>query len=178
MKVGSVKIGRLRVGRDRLRVIAFGVLPAIAALLAVSAGVLKYLDVSRRGAERAAIESVDAARRTTEAIMSYRAETVDKDLNAARDRLTGAFLDSYTTLINQTVIPGARDKKISTEAKVSAAASVSATPSHAVALVFVNQTVTVGAGDKAPAPTTTASSVRVTLDRVDGRWLVSGFNPI
>jgi hypothetical protein len=53
MKVGSVKIGRLRVGRDRLRVIAFGVLPAIAALLAVSAGVLKYLDVSRRGAERA-----------------------------------------------------------------------------------------------------------------------------
>lgn len=157
-----------------LRLIAFRVIPALALLLAVGAGVLKYLDVSQQAAQRAATESVDAARQTTAAILSYRADTVDKDLNAARDRLTGTFLDSYTTLINGTVIPGAKEKKISTDAKVPAAASVSATSNHAVVLAFVNQTVTIGSG----APTTTPSSVRVTLDKVDGRWLVSGFDPV
>ena len=163
---------------DRARIIAFGVLPAGAVLLGAGAAVLKYQDAYLQGAQRAAKESVDAARQTTETILSYRADTVDRDLNAARDRLTGAFLDSYSTLINETVIPGAREKKISTDAKVPAAASVSATSTHAVVLAFVNQTVTMGSGDKASAPTTTASSVRVTLDKVDGRWLVSGFDPL
>jgi Mce-associated membrane protein len=27
-------------------------------------------------------------------------------------------------------------------------------------------------------PTSTASSVRVTLDKVDGRWLISQFDPV
>jgi Mce-associated membrane protein len=40
--------------------------------------------------------------------------------------------------------------------------------------VFVNQTTTVGDG----APTDTTSSVRVSLDKVSGIWLVSGFDPI
>ena len=64
------------------------------------------------------------------------AGTVDKELNAARERLTGSFLDAYTKLVNDVVIPGSRDKKISAVAQVPAAASVSATSDHAVALVF------------------------------------------
>lgn len=155
-------------------VVAFGVLPAVALLLAAGAGVLKWQDSARRAAETGAVESVAAARDATAAILSYRAESVEQDLNAARDRLTGSFLDSYTRLIHNVVIPGAKQKKISTLAQVPAASSVSATERHAVALVFVDQTVTIGNG----APTNSASSVRVTLDKVDGRWLVSGFDPI
>jgi Mce-associated membrane protein len=41
-------------------------------------------------------------------------------------------------------------------------------------LVFVNQTVIVGDG----APTATASSVKVTLEKVDGYWRISGFDPV
>jgi Mce-associated membrane protein len=51
---------------------------------------------------------------------------------------------------------------------------VSADPRHAVVLVFVNQTVVVGQ----TAPTDTASSVRVTLDKVGDRWLISKFDPV
>jgi Mce-associated membrane protein len=40
--------------------------------------------------------------------------------------------------------------------------------------VFVDQSVTVGAD----VPTTTASSVKVTLDRIGGRWLISDFTPV
>jgi Mce-associated membrane protein len=59
-------------------------------------------------------------------------------------------------------------------ANVAAAASVSADPSRAVVLVFVNQTITVGND----APTDTASSIRVTLAKVHDRWLISQFEPI
>ena len=76
--------------------------------------------------------------------------------------------------MNTVVIPGAREKKISAVAQVPAASSVSASPAHAVALLFVNQTVTIGKD----APTNTTSSVRVTLDKVGGKWLVSGFEPV
>jgi Mce-associated membrane protein len=59
-------------------------------------------------------------------------------------------------------------------ATIPAAASTSATATHAGVLLFVNQTVIVGQA----APTSTASSVRVTLDKVDGRWLISQFDPV
>lgn len=153
---------------------AYIALPAAALALAVLAGYLKWQDASHREAAAAAAESVAAARDTTAAILSYRAPTVDKDLNAVRDRLTGSFLESYTKLVNEVVIPGAREKNISATAKVPAAASVSASADHAVALVFVDQTVTVGND----APTGTTSSVRVTMDKTGGRWLVSGFDPV
>ena len=71
------------------------------------------------------------------------------------------------------VIPGAKQKQISAVANVPAAASVSANPGRAVVLVFVNQTVTVGSG----VPTDTASSVRITLDKVGDRWLISQVRP-
>jgi Mce-associated membrane protein len=150
------------------------VLPALIVGLGAVAGYLKWQDGSRREALKAAETSVAVARDTTVAILSYNPDTVERDLNAARERLTGSFLDSYTKLVNEVVIPGAKEKKISAAATVPAAASVSATPSQAVALVFVNQTTTIGED----APTNTASSVKVTLDRVDGRWLVSGFDPV
>ena len=159
---------------EKWRAIAFGVLPAMALALAALAGFLKWQEVAHHAAELAATESVTAARETTTAILSYNADTAQEDLNKARDRLAGSFLDEYTKLINEVVIPGAKEKEISAVAEVPAGASVSATPTHATALVFVNQSVMIGKD----APTSTASSVRVTLDKVDGRWLVSGFEPV
>ena len=161
-------------GRDWRRLLAFVLLPALVVLLGAVAGFLKFQSESPRADQVDAAESVAAARDTTAAILSYNAGTVDKELNAARERLTGSFLDAYTKLVNDVVIPGSRDKKISAVAQVPAAASVSATSNHAVALVFVNQTTTIGNG----APTNSTSSVRVTLDKVRGRWLVSGFDPV
>ncbi|OYN80282.1 hypothetical protein [Mycolicibacterium sphagni] len=154
--------------------IAFGLLPIVALLLGAAAGYLKWEDSSRRDADRARTESVQAAKDSTVALLSYKPDTVEKDLGAARDRLTGSFLDAYTQLVNTVVIPGAKEKKISAVAAVPAAASVSAKPDHAVVLLFVDQTVVVGTD----APTQTASSVRVTMEKVHDHWLISGFDPI
>jgi Mce-associated membrane protein len=156
------------------RVFAYGVLPALALLLALSAGYLKWVDNSVRDSDRARDASVQAAKDSTIALLSYKPDTVEKQLTAARDLLTGDFRDSYTSLTNDVVIPGAKQKQISAVATVPAAASVSAAPTKAVVLVFVNQTVVVGRD----APTDTASSVRVTLDKIGGRWLISKFDPV
>jgi Mce-associated membrane protein len=107
-------------------------------------------------------------------VIANRPHGPGRDLTAARDRLTGTFRDSYTKFTTKVVIPSAKQQQISTVASVPAAGSVSANPSHAVALVFVNQTVIIGQDP----PTDTASSVRVTLEKVGGRWLISGFDPI
>jgi len=158
----------------RLRTLAFVALPALVVLFGAGAGLLQWRDVSNRKIDTARTESMAAARSATEAILSYKADSVEQDLGSARDRLTGSFLASFTDLVNKVVIPAAREKKISAAAKVAAAASVSAAAEHAVTLVFVNQTVVIGGG----APSGTASSVRVTLDKVGDRWLVSGFDPV
>jgi Mce-associated membrane protein len=156
------------------RVFAYGVLPALALLLALGAGYLKWVDNSVRDSDRARDASVQAAKDSTIALLSYKPDTVEKQLTAARDLLTGDFRNSYTSLTNDVVIPGAKQKQISAVATVPAAASVSAAPNQAVVLVFVNQTVVVGHD----APTDTASSVRVTLDKIGGRWLISKFDPV
>jgi Mce-associated membrane protein len=156
------------------RAIAYGLLPGSAFLLASAAGYLKWQDATVREAQAAHAESVHAAMDGTVALLSYRPDTVEKDLGAAKSRLTGTFLNAYTSLTRDVVIPGAKQKQISAVATVPAAASASASGNHAVVLLFVNQTVIVGQD----APTSTASSVRVTLDKVDGRWLISQFDPV
>jgi Mce-associated membrane protein len=161
-------------GTRRSRAIAYALLPGLALLLASAAGYLKWQDGSVRDAAVARAESVRAATDSTIALLSYKPETVEKDLQAARRRMTGQFLDSYTSLTHDVVIPGAKQKQISAVATVPAAASVRATENHAVVLLFVNQSVVV----KQDAPTSAASTVRVTLDKVGGRWLISQFDPV
>jgi Mce-associated membrane protein len=160
--------------RDWSRIVAFALLPALAFLLAIGAGVLRFLDSGVRDSNLARDQSVQAAKDSTIALLSYKPDTVEQQLTSARDRLTGGFRNQYTDLTNNVVIPGAKQKQISAVASVPAAASVSADPGHAVVLLFVNQTVTVGNG----VPTDTASSVRITLEKAGDRWLISEFEPV
>jgi Mce-associated membrane protein len=159
---------------DWARVVGYGVLPGLALVLALAAGFLKYVDNSVRSSDVARSESMQVAKDSTIALLSYQPDKVKEQLNDARNLLTGDFQNSYTSLINDVVIPGAEQKRISAVATVPAAASVSAEPNHAVVLVFVNQTVIVGAD----APTDTASSVKVTLDKHGDKWLISEFQPV
>ncbi len=162
---------RARFGWGRLIVAA---LPVSALVLALGVGYLKWLDGKDHESAAAAEQSVRAASESTIAILSYKPETVDQDLKAAADRLTAGFRQQYTQLVTDVVAPGAKQQHITAVATVPAAASVSATGKQAVVLVFVDQTTTIGNDP----PTQSTSSVRVTLDKVDGRWLISQFDPV
>lgn len=149
-------------------------LPALATVLTLAAGYFRWQDVSARVAQEAAAQSVQTATETTIAMLSYRPETVDSASAAAAEGMTGAFREEYTQLIKEVVAPGAKQQHISTVVTVPAAASVTASAHHAVVLLFVDQQTTIGNDP----PTMSASSVRVTLDKVGGRWLVSQFDPV
>lgn len=156
------------------RLLAYGVVPVLALILGLVAAYLKWQADSAALSQAAAGESTRAASDSTIAMLTYHPDTVDKDLTAAANRMTGTFRAEYTKLINDVVIPGAKQKQISAVATVPGAASVSASANHAVVLVFVNQAITIGDG----APTDNASTVRVTLDKVHSQWLISHFDPI
>jgi Mce-associated membrane protein len=154
------------------RVLVYGLLPALALLLAIVAGLLKWKDSSVRNTDLARSQSVSAASDSTVALLSFRFDTVDRDVAAAREGLTGNFRDTYTQRTQEELIPNAKERHVSATASVPGAASESATHNHAVVLVFVNQTIKIG--DSAPADAD--SSVRVALDKIGDRWLVSGFD--
>jgi Mce-associated membrane protein len=161
--------------RSRLpRAIAFGVLPALLVLLGGSAGYLTWKTISARFLQQARVESVRAATDGATALLTYHAASVDSELRAARERLTGKFKVSYTAYTHEVVIPDAHKKHISSIATVPSAASVWATTNQAVVMLFVNQTF----NSDTDTPAGTASSVRVTLDKVSGRWLISDFTPV
>ncbi|MEE6174908.1 hypothetical protein [Mycobacterium sp. 050134] len=163
-----------RTNRRWRRALVFGALPGLAMLLAGGVGYLKWEKTVDAETRSARIESVQAASESTVKILSYSPDTVERELQAARDRLTGQFRDAYTQLTHDVVIPGSKEKKISAVATVPAAASISASPDRAVVMVFVNQSITVGN----EPPSTSASTVRVTLDRRENRWLISEFTPV
>jgi Mce-associated membrane protein len=169
---GTAPPGRLR-HVEWKHVTVFGLLPAVVMVATLGVGYLKWQNATH-GTPQDAAQSVQAATETAVAMLSYAPDTAQKDLGAAQDRLTGAFRDSYSDLVNKVVIPGAKQQRVSAEATSPAAASVLATDDHAVVLVFINQTTTIGQDP----PTNTASSVRMSLDKVQGRWLVSGFDPV
>lgn len=156
------------------RILTFGVLPALALALGISAGYLKWQEGSARQAETDGQQAATSAAESAIAMLSYRADSVEHDLTGAEERLTGDFRNSYAALIHDVVIPGSKEKHISSQAKVPAAATISVHGANAEVLIFVDQSVTIGDDP----PTDTASCVKLTLQKVQGRWLIAQFDPV
>ncbi|BBZ61858.1 hypothetical protein [Mycolicibacterium monacense] len=164
----------VQAGRNIGRIVAYVVLPVVVLAMACGVGFLKWQANSIGASQATAAKSVSAATEIATAMLSYRADQVEQDLTAASDRMTGEFRNEYTTLINDVVIPGAKEKRVSAEATVPAAALVSSSADRAEVLVYIDQTTTVG--DDPPSATT--SSARVSLEKVGDRWLLAGFEPV
>jgi len=163
--------------RRRGRLIAATVL---AVLIVVSAGVTAWLYFATYRPDQATDEAavaraVDAAKEGTVAALSYSPDDLDKDLGTAKSHLTGQFLQYYSDFTDQVVRPAVAQKKVSTTANVVQAAISEMHPDNATVLVFVNQTTT--SADRAD-PSLATSSVVVKMNKIDGKWLISEFNPV
>jgi len=119
--------------------------------------------------------AVDAARSGTMALLSYKPDTLDKDVAAAKSHLSGDFLNSYDEFTKQILSPAAKEKAVATTAQVVGAAATDVRPDSAVVLVFVNQ---VSTSRERPDPAMASSSVLVSLTKADGGWLITKFDPL
>ena len=124
--------------------------------------------------DTAARRAIKAASDGAVATVSYSSDTMDRDFANAKSHLTGDFLTYYDKFTKEIVAPTVRQKQIAQTATVIRAAVSELHPNSAIVLVFLNETTT--SKDKRE-PLTTPSSVRITLTKVDGSWLISRLDP-
>jgi Mce-associated membrane protein len=123
----------------------------------------------------AAKTAVDAARDGTVALLTYKPDTLNQDFAAAKSHLTGDFLNYYDQFTKQIVTPAAKEKALTTTAQVVGAAASEIHPNSAVVLLFVNQATV---SKERPDPAMASSSVLVSLTKVNGKWLITKFQPV
>ncbi len=156
------------------RLVAFAACLAVAA---IGAWAILFLAVHPRDAAIAPDKqqaATDAAATAAVAILSYKSETVDSDLDAANKLVTGTFGDYYRTFTRDVVAPAAKEKKIAAAASVVGKAISEFSEDKATVVVFVNQSTTTGA---IAQPTTTTTTIRIELEHHGDAWLVSKFDP-
>ena len=124
--------------------------------------------------DAAARQALQAASDGAVASLSYSSDSMDRDFANAKSHLTGEFLAYYDKFTKELVTPMVQQKHIAQTAAVVRAAVSELHPDSAVVLVFLNETTT--SKDKAQ-PLTTPSSVRITLAKVNGSWLISKLDP-
>jgi Mce-associated membrane protein len=103
-------------------------------------------------------------------ILSYDYRHLDKDFTRARAALTGKFKGDYAETTSRVVAPTAEQYKAVVLAEVAASSVVSGSADRVVVLLFVNQTTT---STRLDGPKVDLNRVRLTLDKLDGQWLVS-----
>jgi Mce-associated membrane protein len=149
-------------------------------LLLISGGVATWLYFERYQPNRQTDPSVaravvSAASDGTVALLSYSPESLDKDFASAKSHLSGDFLSYYNQFTEQIVGPAAKEKSLKTTARVIGAAVSELHPNSAVVLVYVDQSTT---SKDRPDPSESASSVLVSMTRVNGNWLITKFDPV
>ncbi|GAA3187726.1 hypothetical protein [Rhodococcus baikonurensis] len=151
------------------------VLVCAALILVGVGGTLLWSHHRSAAADTARVEVIGVAPMLVENLLSYNSDTVDDDLARAAEGASGTFQDSFAEFGSKTVAPQSKEQGISTEARVVDVGVRSVAADRAELLMFVDQITTSIAR---PAPASTSSRVEVTLDRVDGTWLVSAMIPV
>ncbi|MFW0787018.1 hypothetical protein AAFP35_21180 [Gordonia sp. CPCC 206044] len=160
--------------RGRFVPVAVGIL-MIAALIAAATAYLTMYRGDNATRDGAARDVVGAANDGTVAILSYSPKSLDADFTEAKTHLTGQFLTYYKEFTAKVVKPAATENGVDTKAQVVRSAVSDLSPDNAQVLAFVNQTTR---SKTKPEPELTSSSVRISLQKVDGKWLISSFDPV
>ncbi|RZL78680.1 MAG: hypothetical protein EOP32_21310 [Rhodococcus sp. (in: high G+C Gram-positive bacteria)] len=171
----SIEPGHAVAQRSRRRVLVLGcsafILCALLAIGAVLFGKVRAMETT----DTSRSEAVAAARDLLPKVLSYSYDTLDASLTGATDALTGDFKSDFQQLVDSAVRPSAADRKIVTTTAVQDASVVDADQAHATVLAFINQSTT--AADQ-QTPKIDGARLRIGLEKVDGRWLISSIDPV
>ncbi|GGL17983.1 hypothetical protein [Nocardia jinanensis] len=146
-----------------------------AVAVAVAASLLAFQHRPDDQGDAVKNEVLSAATEGTVALLSYSPESLDNDFAAAKSRMTGDFRTYYNQFTEKVIAPAAKEKSVKTTATIVRSAVSEVHSDSAVALLFINQTTT---SAEKPDPALAASSVRVTLSKVEDSWLISSFDPV
>lgn len=152
---------------------------ALAALVLALACLDGWLLISQptSGSRTERDQALSTAKSAVPLILSYDHRRFDADVAAAKGRLTGRAVTDYVQAMTTTIKPTATKVQAVVRAQTDGAGveAVSSDGSQVTVVVFGEQKVT---NTALKAPRTDLFRVRVTLDRVQGQWLVSKFDQI
>ncbi|ABL05902.1 DUF3329 domain-containing protein [Mycobacterium ulcerans] len=158
-----------RPNRSWARYLRRGAMPLLlAGALALSA-FLDWQQWQQHQVKLAGQQAQQAAIAYAQVLTSIDSNNVDQNFRQVLDGATGEFKDMYTqssVQLRQLLI----DNKASAHGVVVDSAVASETVNKVVVLIFVDQTVTNMA---VPDPRIDRSRIKMTMEKVDGRWLAS-----
>jgi Mce-associated membrane protein len=123
----------------------------------------------------AADEVIRAASDGAVVLLSYSPESLSRDVDNAKSRLTVDFQAYYERFTERILVPTAQGAQVTTTARVVRAAVAELHPNSAVVLVFISQKT---ASKEKPEPVKTSSAVRVALTKANGSWLIAKFDSL
>lgn len=148
---------------------------AVVVLLLVVNGLLFWAMQHDSSVAAAREAARDPARKQVVTMLSYSANSFDREMAAAGQGLTGPFKQQFLDLAKGQVGPAAKEQRTSTHTSVSGSSVIDASSSQVELLMFLNQTTQSAA---LQGPKLANSRVKVVLEDVDGRWLVSELTPL
>jgi Mce-associated membrane protein len=166
------RAGRIPAG---WRIAIVTVLALLVAGSGVAAGILDTQTSNNTSTQQERDAAVAAAKTEIPQILSYNYKTLSADLARASADTTGQFSGQFGVLAGQLIGPNATKQQTVTKAAVPVAAAVDSSGNQVTVLVFVDQSTTSKAQPKAQA---NASQLRVTMQKVNGRWLVEEFTAL
>lgn len=143
----------------------------VALLLFTAVALVGFRDHDAR--ERDARGATAAATAALEQLLSYDYRTIAAQAEQNSALLTGEFRTEYAATMAATIAPLAEEEKTVVQARSYEAGVMGQTPDTVTVQVFVNQAKT-SEGDEEPS--VDQNRVIATMQRVDGRWLISGLS--
>jgi len=146
-----------------------GLLPVLIAVSLAANGLLGWQLWQEHQARQAGQQALQAAVTYAGALTSLDANNVDQNFREVLDGATGEFKDMYTrssVQLRQLLI----DNKASAHGVVVQSAIQSQSANQVVVLLFIDQTVT---NKSVPDPRIDRSRIKMTMEKVDGRWRAS-----
>lgn len=143
----------------------------VAALLIIGVfaggGYAGWLLYQQHQLDTASQDALQAAEAYAVVLTSIDTDAIDQNFTAVLDGSTGEFKDMYSkssTQLRQLLL----DNKAAAQGTVLESAVQSVTPDKVVVLLFVDQSIT---NTSVPDPRMDRSRIKMTMEKVDGRWL-------
>jgi Mce-associated membrane protein len=165
----------LRAGRisPRVRVTIVVVLAVLVAGSGAGSGLLVAQNSADKAAQADRAAAAAAAKSEIQQILTYSYKTISADMSQASADTTGQFKGEYAVLANQTIGPQAKQQQTVNKAVVPVTAAVNSSGNQVTVLVFVDESTT---NKLQPKAQVSGSQLLVTMQKVNGRWLVAQFD--
>jgi Mce-associated membrane protein len=145
------------------------ILPSLLVVSLAVSGFLGWKQWQEHQIKQAGEQAQQAAINYAQVLTSIDSNNVDQNFRQVLDGATGEFKDMYTqssVQLRQLLI----DNKATAHGVVVDSAIQSESTNKVVVLVFIDQTVT---NTQAPDPRIDRSRIKITMEKIDGRWRAS-----